>query len=390
MRGAEKKSLPPAVVAGININGLAVARVLGRAGVPVLGIAFGPPGEEARSRYFREVRESSKEGWIDLLLERSGDLGPKAVLFPVTDLAVAQAAARREELAEKFLLPFPEGDVTARLLDKRGFHEEASRRGFPVPATFFVSSPEELEAALEEIPFPCIVKPVVKTEGFLRSGTRKAHLAHHPDQARAAYASFREFEPRALLQEYIPGPDKEVWFCLLYMNRRGYASAAFTGRKLRQWPPLSGGTSACEPAAAPGLEETAVRFFREAGFHGLCSMEFKRDSARGKFFMVEPTVGRTDWQSAVADANGVPIPLVAYRELAGLSPPPIRRRRIPRRWVNLEEDRAAASALREKGELSVLSWILSLRPPIRGAWFAWDDPAPFLARLKRRWKERLR
>ncbi len=390
MSGAADKALPQAVVAGLNINGLAVARVLGRGGVSVLGISFGPPGEEAKSRYFREVWESTKEGWIDLLLERADRLAPKAVLFPVTDLAVAQAAARRKDLEKKFLLPFPEGEITARLMDKRGFHEEASSRGFPVPATFFVSSPEELEAALEEIPFPCIVKPVVKTEGFLRSGTRKAHLAHHPDQARSAYASFQAFEPRALLQEYIPGPDREVWFCLLYMNPRGHASAAFTGRKLRQWPPLSGGTSACQPAPAPRLEEMAIHFFRETGFHGICSMEFKRDPSRGEFYMVEPTVGRTDWQSAVADANGVPIPLVAYREMLGLPHPPIRRKWIPRRWVNMEEDRAAASVLREKGELTLLSWLLSLRPPLRGAWFAWDDPAPFLARLKSRWKERNR
>ncbi len=390
MTSSAKEQPVPAVVAGLNVNGLAVARLLGRHGIPVYGISFGPPGEEALSRYFREVWEFTTEDWIDLLLERASRLAGRAVLFPVTDAAVARAAAERERLAPGFHLPFPPGTITARLLDKRGFHQEASRRGFPVPATFFVSSPEELESVLEEVPFPCIVKPVVKTEGFLRARARKAHLAHHPDGAREAYLSFHAAEPRALVQEYIPGGDDQVWFCLLYMNEKGHASAAFTGRKLRQWPPLSGGTSACEPAREPRLEEMAVHFFREAGFHGICSMEFKRDPAKNEFYMVEPTVGRTDWQSAVADANGVPIPLVAYREMLRLPRPPIRRKPIPRRWVNLEEDRAAASVLREKGELTALSWILSLRPPIRGAWFAWDDPRPFLARLKSRWKGRFR
>ena len=380
----------PAVVAGLNINGLAVARTLGRHGIPVYGISFGPAGEAARSRYFRRVWESTSEGWIDLLHEKAGILGEKAVIFPVTDLAVAQAAAAREKLSGPFHLPFPEGEITTRLLDKRGFFEEAAKRGFPLPVTFFVSSEAEMEAALEEIPFPCIVKPVVKTEGFLEAGTRKAHLAHHAEEVRRAYLSFHDAEPRALLQEYIPGGDGEVWFCLLYMNPRGRASAAFTGRKLRQWHPLSGGTSACEPAPAPELEEMSIHFFREAGFHGICSMEFKRDPTKDEFFMVEPTVGRTDWQSALADANGVPIPVVAYKEILGLPAVHVRRKWIPRRWVNLEEDRAAASALMKKGQLTLLSWFLSLRPPIRGAWFAWDDPAPFLARLKRQWKERSR
>ena len=381
---------PPAVVAGLNINGLAVARTLGRAGIPVYGISFGPPGEEARSRYFRRVREADSANWIDLLLDWAEELGGNTPLFPVTDLAVTRAAARSGDLEGKFLLPFSPPGTALDLLDKEGFHREASRLGFPVPATFFVSSPEEMEAALEEVPFPCIVKPVVKTRGFLRSGARKAHIAHHPEEAREAYRSFSSAEPRALVQEYVPGGDGDVWFCLLYMNSRGEASVSFTGRKLRQWPPLSGGTSACEPAREPKLEEMSVRFFREVGFQGICSMEFKRDPTKERFFMVEPTVGRTDWQSALADANGVPIPLVAYREMLGLSPPPLRRKRIPRRWIHLEEDRAAASALRERGELSPLAWLLSMRPPIRWTWWAWDDPAPFLARIRRRWKEKFR
>jgi len=70
-------------------------------------------------------------------------------------------------------------------------------------------------------------------------------------------------------------------------------------------------------------------FFDKTGFVGMCSMEYKQDQRTGKFFMIEPTVGRTDWQEEVASLNGVNIPLAAYRYELGLPPSPTPKSVVP-------------------------------------------------------------
>src|SRR4029077_16877616 len=97
---------------------------------------------------------------------------------------------------------------------------------------------------------------------------------------------------------------------------------SFVGRKICQWPVEEGGTASCMPApdAAGELPEMTDGFFSAVGFVGVGSMEYKRDRRDGKFYMVEPTVGRTDYQEEVATLNGVNIPLAAYRAELGLNP----------------------------------------------------------------------
>jgi len=75
------------------------------------------------------------------------------------------------------------------------------------------------------------------------------------------------------------------------------------------------------PEAEPVLRPLTEAFFRAASFVGLGSMEFKRDVRSGRFFMIEPTVGRADWQEEIATLHGANIPLAAYRHEMGLSVP---------------------------------------------------------------------
>src|SRR4029077_557792 len=101
-----------------------------------------------------------------------------------------------------------------------------------------------------------------------------------------------------------------------------------------QWPPLVGGTASCVSAPAVRDELIALTdaFFERVGFVGLGSMEYKRDIRDGRFYMVEPTVGRTDYQEEVATLNGVNIPYAAYRAEIGYSDSFANSMRPPRIW----------------------------------------------------------
>jgi hypothetical protein len=139
--------------------------------------------------------------------------------------------------------------------------------------------------------------------------------------------------PAVIVQEWIEGPDSEIFFTFFCARRDGTPAAFFSGRKLRSTPPGVGSTAICIPAPefAEALEHEARRFLERVHYRGLGSLEFKRDVRNGRFLMVEPTVGRTDWQEEIAALGGVNLPLLAYWIALGVDPPralnaPVRRR----------------------------------------------------------------
>ena len=155
--------LPPAVVFNCHITGLAVARSLGRRGVPVIALDRDDGGYGLHSRYVTAAGLcpyplDDERGFIDLLLEIGAALGQKAVLFPCLDEWVFAVARHRRELEEFYLLPFSQLDTIERLLDKNLLYKTCETRGIPIPRTWYVGeqSPADIAA---EIPFPSIVKP---------------------------------------------------------------------------------------------------------------------------------------------------------------------------------------------------------------------------------------
>ena len=90
--------------------------------------------------------------------------------------------------------------------------------------------------------------------------------------------------------------------------------ALFAGRKLVCIPPTIGGTAVCvaAPEVASELTASTREFIARVGYRGLGSLEFKRDAATGRFLIIEPTVGRTDWQEEIATLCGVNLPLATY------------------------------------------------------------------------------
>ncbi len=156
------------------------------------------------------------------------------------------------------------------------------------------------------------------------------------DQAEAICREILPAAPDLIVQEWIEGAESDIYFCLQYRAMDGVTVRSFTGRKLRSWPPQTGSTASCiaAPEVESILEPLTKGFFDAIRFVGMCSMEFKRDRQIGKFLMIEPTVGRTDWQEEVASLHGVNIPLAAYCHELGLPLPADEKARDPVIWLD--------------------------------------------------------
>jgi predicted ATP-grasp superfamily ATP-dependent carboligase len=364
------------IVVGIDLNGLGVLRSLGRAGVPIIALDTDLNKPEATTRFGRKKRVSALSGpeLISDLLALRSQLSGKPVLLLTQEASVATVSAARDRLSDAYHFTMPSPSLMDDLLNKIRFQELAERHGYPIPRAVKLFNGVSFDT-LRDLRYPCILKPTSKHPEY---GKRfaKAYKVSGVDEVLRLWTAMREIIDDAIIQEWIEGADSDVYFCLQYRPPDRSRSVSFVGRKICQWPIQVGGTASCMPAPDVAAELTATtdRFFAAVGFVGVGSMEYKRDSRNGTFYMVEPTVGRTDYQEEIASLNGVNIPLALYRGELGLPMLPSETPPLPCAW----RDPFGYARARQGGAPDPMREI-SPRIHIFDAYRRFDDPMPYLA-----------
>jgi D-aspartate ligase len=178
-----------------------------------------------------------------------------------------------------------------------------------------------------------IVKPTDKR--LIHSGqTDRIHKVWTLNEAAALCSRILPSARKLIVQEWIAGPDSNIYFCLFYRGRQGKILGIFTGKKILSEPAELGSTAICcaAPEARDLLESLTAAFVDRVGFAGMGSLEFKRDPAGDRYVIIEPTVARADWQEEIATLCGVNIPLAAYNDELGLPPLSIEHPRDDLAW----------------------------------------------------------
>ena len=235
-------SEPVAVVLGLRENGLGVARALGRTGVPVIAIDERLDQFYATTRYARGVACSDFHGigLINTLCELGEGLSDGGILIPTMDQNVPLLSQHRDRIEAHFRHSLPSREVVDLLVDKRATRAHAEAHGFLLPKSFEPATEDELESCLRKIDPPYILKPRSKTLAFFRYGTKKVVFTRSKDELRLAFRSMSQWEHGVVLQEWIPGPDKNLVFALYYFDENSDPLGCFMGRKIRQFIPYCG------------------------------------------------------------------------------------------------------------------------------------------------------
>jgi len=377
----------PAVVVGAEVNGLGVIRALGRANVPVMALSSDPKQPTARSRYCTAVRCADERSphIIQSLIDFGRRQPQPLPLFLTMERTVALVAEHRGELDPYYLINLPTPDVLARINDKLQLVEAAAALDIPTPEAIALRCASDLAAAADRLIFPVIVKPSVKTGNFESCFGGRGVIVDNPDDLRSRFRNYPWGDEHLIAQRFIDTPDSDIFFHLVYYSRDGRCLARFTGQKIRIWPPALGNTASAAPAAdiAP-ISGAAERLLESAGFTGIGSVEFKRDASGDRYWLIEPTLGRTDYQSAIAPANGVNIPYVAYCDLVGDPMPAAIAASGPVKWIDPERDRRSADAAIAAGSLDWRAYKRSVAGPVVETIRAADDISPWLFSYRQR------
>ena len=375
---------PPAIVLQASgPNALGIVRSLGRAGVPVIACDHDPHALGLVSRYATPAliadALTEPERFADDLLELGRGRGRGGVLFATHDEAVSALGPRQAEIDELLRRPWTPWPEVDAVMDKDHQHAVARASGFPVPATVTPRHEGDLEAAVRELRFPVVLKP--RNAPAFRHRFH-AHLleAADPEALRRAWELAAPYDPQVC--EVIPGDDSLLWTYGSYRDASGRALAAFTGRKLRQWPVGFGAARAAESRWDPGLAARCDALLDALGFHGISQVEVKRDPRDGRDHLIEVNARPWLW-IGLATACGVNLPLACWLDAIGRPrewPPG---HRDGRRWVLLSKHLVGSAREIRRGQWSAGPFLRSLAPPVRDGVIDVRDPRPALALYER-------
>ncbi|MEO6799923.1 MAG: FAD-dependent oxidoreductase [Rhodanobacter sp.] len=373
----------PAVVLGAGANGLGVARSLALARVPVWLLDSDPRRPEMRTRaaHCLAVPALHGEALLDDLERVSSAQfsGLRPVLFLTQEETVKTVSHHRDRLAALYRFSLPTMDMVDILQHKQGFQRLAEQLGSPIPPLVHIRSLADLPA-IENLRYPVVIKPGERNDDYGRR-FKKAYRVERAADGAALIRGILPVMADVVVQEWIEGPDSNIYFCLQYLDKRGRVAGSFTGRKIRSWPPQVGGTASCvaAPEVHEELSEMTTRFFQAAGVIGMASMEYKRDIRSREFRMVEPTIGRTDYQEEVATLNGVNLPYAAWCSELDLPFPAPAVKDRPVIWRVRSEDVQSAAA---QGQPLNEGYPREAR--VADALWRWRDAMPGLAQSLQR------
>ena len=374
-------------------TGLNMVRSLTKERIPVIGLTNSPQSPCAHTKLCRIIPygESTGKNLIQTLLNLSCQFKSKPVLFPASDPDVITISENREILQPFYNVILPSKNIVNTLMFKNSFSRWAKSLGFSSP-NFLIFDKNSFSQNLK-IKFPCAIKPNFKTK---RWGEKfpldKIIFIHNMDEFYKVMPIALQETEEVLVQEWVPGAEKNIVFCLGYFNRSSDPLATLTVKKIRQWPPNSGTGCLVQAENLDKIRELTINIMKTARYVGIGSIEFKYDDIDKDFKAIEVTVGRPDLQIYLSTICGINIPAIAYWDAIGEELIPIHGPKdndVAIKWLDEIADFEAARYNIREGKLSWLEWLNSLRNVKVLALWNMNDPKPFILTIKQLVKAKL-
>ena len=384
MTSLRPQHAPGAVIVGGYVNALGLVRALAARHVPTAVVRTKAYDIAHRSRWVTGHDaaldiEERPEQLVELLERRTRDWSGWALL-PSNDGSLAALAQYQEQLSSTYRVIAPAGEIAPYFLDKERMLDVARAIGVDVP--FCYGPAVEATAALPELRFPVVVKPVVGYRFLSRFGC-KLFVAHDRRELGACLTRLADAGLPGHVFDFIPGADRQIYAYCTYMDASGEPQAGLTVRKLRQGPPFFGVARVAEIAEdQPGLREATIEFLRRVGFRGIAVAEFKLDPRDGRFRFLEVN-GRSVIYNALLRQAGLDLGGLAWSDYVCDRPERARPHHWPGVWINLHADVLYSTLYRRHERVSLADFFGPYkRPKIDAVWSA-RDPLPFITQWSR-------
>lgn len=371
------------IVLGLSHGGLAVTRALARRGIPVIGLTHNPSDFGLKSRYLKEshlcphpLHESQ---FVEFLVNRAPDWSG-ALLLETTDYFMAALSRNKAILSEYYRLSVAEWDKVQVFLEKDKAYAHADQTGVPHPGIFQAQNMGELNAVVDQIKYPIMLKPVLSHQ-FVTAFGRKMFIAKSLDELRSMFQRTVDARQPVVLSEIIPGTDFETLEKVyMYINTKGEVAAEVFNVKVRQTPPMFGVMRVGKTTPINSeVRELSARLLRSLNYQGFAGLEFKRDPRDNHLKLIEVNL-RVPRCVNIAIGSGVDFPWLMYKDIVLGEQEYVTEYRENCYYIEILAD--LADFIRKDDQKNLRAFIKPYlaRHKTYAMWSP-SDPMPFLSRL---------
>ncbi len=372
----------PVIIVGLSLTGLSLGRILGREGIKVVGLDTGGYSPGTYSKYIEKITLDDDYTSSDLvakLINVAKLFDEKPLLFADSDCYMMMIDEYRSMLEQYYILSIPSSKTLKMLTNKYELYKLCRSLNVDVPGTFIVNNMNDFRMIEKEIRYPCIIKPVYSC--FQHKLNYKAKVIESKESLIEHAIKGVRLDVPILIQEMIPGSDREYYSVAAYFTNQSVLVGVFTSRKYLQDSKSVGIGVVVEAHRNNMIEEIGIDLLTRIGYVGMAEIELKRDVRDGRFKLIE--INCRPWlQIGLASKCGINFPLLAYRDLSGETVNGTCRIKVEGMWIYarpLLVDLIKNSRYKELRSFMSLKELACIKgKKIVFAIFALDDIMPFI------------
>jgi biotin carboxylase len=259
---------------------------------------YAPSAEsDWRAGIIQEQNTPQEEVYVQRILEICR-LEQIDTIFPSYDPLIyvfAKNVKRFNKLG--ILIPVPSYDTLLAPLDKYETIRAGQKAGFPVPATYVPENDADVVRITRELEPPWLVKP------RFTAGSKGMFFFTDAAQLREEIGRVKDPRSMPMIQEYIPGPQKQNFYLLA---DRGEIKTIFCPRVIRHSDRLyRDHSAAAESTSSHSLIPVIEKLVRELKWCGPLTIQSKVDIRDGKPKLTEmnPRLGVHLWYRTELGCN---------------------------------------------------------------------------------------
>jgi predicted ATP-grasp superfamily ATP-dependent carboligase len=385
------KTTPIAIILGGYVNGLGLVRSLGEIGVPSIvidinkNIAFSSKYSIIGLISPHPTHQTAE--FLNFMKELGQKLKTKSVLFCTNDMWLIPMSKNQLEMEQYFYYPMSGWNIIENCINKTKLYKLAVEADVPCPETVFLNSISEVDKNIDNIRFPCVLKPaiIIGFQEKLQSPGRTIIIQSNKELEywKKIIVERNLSDVPLIIQEMIIGGSENLYTLTSYSNREGDIIAYSTGHKIRQNPPNAGTIVSGRVVHEPEVFALGKKLLKKAKFYGIANTEFKRDIKNGGFKLIEINPRPGMWNYSVT-ATGINLPQMAYLEVLGkklVVNEAFNKRELV--WLMVLSDFMEAINFSNKnrrsyGYSTLSEWLVSIKGRKIDAVFMVNDPKPGL------------
>jgi len=358
------KNLSKALVLSLSATGIAVARALTKHDVKIYGVdhqfAVGAFSKFIHKPFFGYKVNLDCE-FLENLIKFSNMQDLKPVLFAADDKFIEFISMNYDVLKNYYIIQKSlHPNVSKLFLDKKNFYELCKKCDVSYPKTIYLSGNESVEYIVDQIRFPLILKPYLIHKLKRRLHGKKVIFVKDVKELEGILVNWRDCLKYMLIQEVIEGEESDIWIFKGYFDENGKLLDSFTGRKIRQYPPVFGSACLAESAANDTIAQMSIELLTRLGFQGLCGTEFKFDRRDNEYKMIEINIRPQLWDDLMRISSRNLI-LTAYCNLIDHKIPTVSAQIQNVKWGYLTRDFLSAIWHMKQGNLRFSDWLKSYK-----------------------------